>query len=88
MLVIVLLGASIVSAWRSPKVEGVERARLKGEVIRAMRQNIGWITAGELAEILKTDPHAMAKLLEEMKEDGVLVSALLQSLIHFRLKGV
>jgi len=87
LFVLVLLGASVVSAWRSPKLEGVEKARLKGEVIRAMRQNIGWITAPELAESIPgSDSHAMAKILEEMKQDGVLISAMMENKIHFRLK--
>ncbi|MDF1563910.1 MAG: hypothetical protein P1V51_12755 [Deltaproteobacteria bacterium] len=88
VLVIILLGASVISAWRTPKVEGAEKARLKGEVIRAMRQNIGWITAAELAERLDVDLALVVQILTEMKEEDVVVSATIQNLVNYRLRGI
>ena len=88
VLVIILLGASVLSAWRTPKVAGAEKARLKGEVIRAMRQNIGWITAAELAKILEIETHTMATILDEMKAEDVVVTATMKSLVNYRLRGV
>ncbi|RMG20264.1 MAG: winged helix-turn-helix domain-containing protein [Deltaproteobacteria bacterium] len=87
ILVLVLLGAAVVAAWRNPEMDGVEKARLKGEIIRQMRQNIGWITAAELAERLDLDAHTVAVLLEEMREDGVVVTGMMENLLHYRLKG-
>jgi len=88
VLVIILLGASVISAWRTPKVAGAEKARLKGEIIRAMRQNIGWITAAELAGLLELDTHTLAQILTEMKTDEVVVSAMIENLVHYRLRGL
>ena len=87
ILVVVLLGAAVVSAWRNPEMDGAEKARLKGEIIRQMRQNIGWITAAELAEKLGIETHTVAMLLEEMKDDGILVTGMIENLLHYRLKG-
>ncbi len=88
ILVVVLLGAAVFAAWKTPELAGAEKARVKGEIIRAMRQNIGWITAAELAEILELETHTVAKLLSELKEDDVVVSAMIENLVHYRLRSV
>lgn len=88
VLVIILLGASVLTAWRTPKVADAEKARLKGEMIRAMRQNIGWITANELAQALEIETHTAAAVLAEMKDDDVVVSATIENLVHYRVRGV
>ena len=85
VLVIILLAASVFSAWRAPRIEGVEKARIKGDTIRLMRKNVGWITAIEVAQHLEVDAHVAAILLNEMKDDGLLTSALIENLINYRL---
>lgn len=88
LLVLVLLVAGVAHAWKTPELVGAEKAQVKGEVIRLMRSHIGWITATEVGEHLELDPHTAATLLDEMKGDGLLVSAMIDNLIHYRIKGI
>ena len=87
LLAVVLLVGGIVHAWRTPELAGAEKARLKGEIIRTLRNNIGWMTAQEAAEKLDIETHTAASLMDEMKRDGVLVSGTMESRIHYRIRG-
>ena len=87
LLMIVLLAAGVVHAWKTPEIAGAEKARLKGEIIRTLRSHIGWMTAQEAAERLDIETHTVASLMDEMKRDGVLVSGTIESRIHYRVRG-
>ncbi len=87
LLVIVLLIAAVANAWKTPEIAGAEKARLKGEIIRFMRKHIGWATAAEVGKGLEVETQVAATLMQEMKEDGLLVTAMMDSLLHYRLKG-
>ncbi len=87
LLMVVLLVASVINAWKTPEIAGAEKARLKGEIIRTLRSHIGWMTAQEVAEKLDIETHTAASLMDEMKRDGVLVSGTIESHIHYRVRG-
>jgi hypothetical protein len=87
VLLVVLLGAGVMSAWKTPELVGAEKAKLKGEIIRSLRSHIGWMTAQEIGEALDIETHTAATLMEEMKKDGVLVSGTIENRIHYRVKG-
>ena len=87
LLMLVLLVAGVVSAWKTPEIAGAEKARLKGEIIRTLRSHIGWMTAQEVGEALGIETHTAATMMDEMKKDGVLVSGTIDSRLHYRVRS-
>jgi hypothetical protein len=87
LLVLVLLVAAVLNAWKSPEIAGAEKARLKGEIIRFMRKHIGWATAAEVGAGVEVETQIAATLMQEMKDDGLLITAMMDNLLHYRLKG-
>ncbi|MFW6369181.1 MAG: hypothetical protein ACOC0J_01205 [Myxococcota bacterium] len=87
VLMLILLVAGVVSAWKTPEIAGAEKARLKGEIIRTLRSHIGWMTAQEVADRLEIETHTAAALMNEMQQDGVLVSGTMEGKLHYRVKS-
>ncbi len=85
---IVVLVAGVIHAWKTPEIAGAARAHVKGEIIRLLRNKLGWMTAQQVGEKLGLETHTAATLLEEMKRDGIVVSGILEERTHYRLKGV
>ncbi len=72
VLVLVLLVAGILQAWRSQDLDGLAKAELKREIILEMRRQVGGVSAEALAKNLGLEPLKLVRLLEEMQKDGIV----------------
>lgn len=89
VLVLVLIAAGILSAWKSQDLDGAAKAELKREVILELRKQMGGTTADHLARATGLEPFRMNNLLEEMQRDGILMSYTSTSNKRvWRMKGV
>lgn len=89
LLVLVIIGAGILQAWRTQDLDGLAKAELKREVILELRKQLGGVTAESLARKLGMEPFRMVGILEEMQKDGLLLSHTnTQRLTVWRVKGV
>jgi hypothetical protein len=89
VLVVALLAAGVIHAWKSQEMDGVQKAQLKGEILRLMRRYVGGITADQLCPELKLDTFGVARLLDEMVKEGIVTSYTTSDRITtFRLKGL
>ena len=89
VLVLVLIAAGILQAWRAQDLDGLARAELKREVILELRRQMGGVTAEALARKVGLEPFRLVRILEEMQRDGLLLSHTnTQRLTVWRLKGV
>jgi hypothetical protein len=89
VLVLVLLVAGILQAWKTQDLDGLQKATLKKEIVVHLRQEIGGAPAEQLARALGVTPIKLMRLLEEMQKDGILASHTnTQRLTIWRLKGV
>jgi predicted transcriptional regulator len=74
ILVLVLIAAGILQAWRTQDLDGLAKAELKREVILEIRRQMGGVTAEDLARAVGLEAFRMNRLLEEMQRDGLLIS--------------
>ena len=89
VLVLVLLVAGILQAWKTQDLDGLQKAELKKEIVVHLRQEIGGAPAEQLARQVGIAPIKLVRLLEEMQKDGILLSHTnTQRLTIWRLKGV
>lgn len=89
ILVLVIIAAGILQAWRTQDLDGLAKAELKREVVLELRRQMGGVTAEALARSVGLEPFRMVRLLEEMQKDGLLMSHTnTQRLTVWRLKGV
>ncbi len=89
VLVLGLIAAGILQAWRTQDLDGLQKAELKREIILELRKQLGGATADALARSVGIEPFKLVRLLEEMQRDGVLLShTSTQRLTVWRLKGV
>jgi hypothetical protein len=73
-LVLALIVAGILQAWRAHDLDGMAKAKLKREVMGELRLQTGGTTAESLARAVKLEPFKLVRLLEEMQRDGLLMS--------------
>ena len=89
VLVLVLLVAGILQAWKTQDLDGLQKATLKKEIVVHLRQEIAGAPADQLARQVGVAPIKLMRLLEEMQKDGILSSHTnTQRLTIWRLKGV
>lgn len=89
VLVLALIAAGILQAWRSQDLDGLQKAELKREIILELRKQLGGASAEALARTVGMEPFKLVRLLEELQRDGVLLShTSTQRLTVWRLKGV
>ncbi len=89
VLVLVLLVAGILQAWKTQDLDGLQKAELKREIVVHLRQEIGGAPAEQLARQVGITSIKLVRLLEEMQNDGILSSHTnTQRLTIWRLKGV
>ncbi len=74
LLVLVLIAAGILQAWKTQDLDGLAKAELKREIILEIRRQMGGVTAEDLSRAVGLEPFRMNRLLEEMQQDGVLIS--------------
>ena len=90
ILVLVLIVAGILQAWKTQDLDGLQKAELKKEIVVHLRQEIGGAPAEQLArQCGNISPIKLLPLLEEMQKDNILSSFTNTSrLTIWRLKGV
>lgn len=89
IIVLVLIAAGIMQAWRTQDIDGLEKAELKREVILELRKDTYGLSAEQLNRKIKIEKFKLVKLLEQMQQDGILVSTTdTQRLTTWRLKGI
>lgn len=87
--VLVLLAGGILQAWRSQELRGAAKVELRREIVRILRGELGGMSAEQLSREVHQPPLALVRLLEEMQEDGLVVSHTnTQRLTTWRLKGM
>jgi hypothetical protein len=74
LLVLLLLVAGILQAWRAQDLDGLAKVELKREIILELRRTLGGASAEALSRAVGLEPLKVMKLLEEMQQDGILVS--------------
>ncbi len=89
VLVLVVLMAGILQAWKTQDLDGLQRAELKKEIILQLRRDTFGASVEQLARRIKLDPLKLVQLLEQMQNEGKVVSTTdTQRLTTWRIKGV
>ena len=89
ILVLILLVAGILQAWKTQDLDGLQKAELKREIVVRLRQEIGGAPAEQLARGLGVQPIKLMRVLEEMQKDNILQSHTnTDRLTIWKLKGV
>src|SRR6185436_3850441 len=89
VLVLVVLVAGILQAWRTQDIDGLQKAEFKREIILELRRDTLGFSVESLARKVKLEPLKLVRLLEEMQTEGVVMSVTnTQRLTTWRLKGV
>jgi len=86
LFVVASLAISVMKAWRAPELAGIQKAELKGEIIRFLRNRLVWTTAADVASHLSIDPHTAGGLMRELREDGLVHESSIEGTLCFRLK--
>lgn len=89
VLVLVVLVAGILQAWKTQDIDGLQKAELKREIILELRRDTLGYSVESLARMVKLEPLKLVRLLEEMQGEGIVTSVTnTQRLTTWRLKGV
>lgn len=89
ILVLVLLVAGILQAWRTQDLDGLQKAELKREVILVLRRETHGAEAELLAREVGMALLKLVKILEELQTDGIVVSVTnTQRKTFWSLKGI
>jgi len=89
VLVLVVLVAGILQAWKTQDLDGLQKAEFKREIILELRRDTLGYTVEILARRVKLEPLKLVRLLEEMQNEGMVMSVTnTQRLTTWRLKGV
>jgi hypothetical protein len=89
VLVLVVLAAGILQAWKTQDLDGLQKAEFKREIIMELRKEMLGDSADSLARKVKLEPLKLVRLLEEMQREGIISSTTnTQRLTTWRLKGV
>lgn len=89
VLVLVVLVAGILQAWKTQDIDGLQKAEFKREIILELRRDTLGYSVESLAKRVKLEPLKLVRLLEEMQTEGIVMSVTnTQRLTTWRLKGV
>jgi len=89
VLVLLLIALGVVSAWRTEDMDGIQKAEVKREIIRELRREVHGITVERLSKLVDVPSLKVAKLLEEMAEQGITESRTdTRRMTTWRLKGL
>ena len=89
ILVLVLLVAGILQAWRTQDLDGLQKAELKRALILVLRRDTHGAPVEVLAKEVGFASLKLVKLLEELQRDGIVISHTnTQRLTIWSLKGV
>lgn len=74
ILVVVLIVAGILHAWKSDDLDSVVKAEAKREIVLQLRREMHGMSADRLMRMTGLDMMKLVRLLQEMQEDGILTS--------------
>ncbi|HLL54941.1 MAG TPA: hypothetical protein VK447_15405 [Myxococcaceae bacterium] len=74
VLVLVLLVAGIIQAWRTQDMDALDKVEFKRELISELRRTMGGATAEVLGRAVGLEPFRAQRLLEELQKDGIVLS--------------
>src|SRR5262245_20092511 len=89
VLVLVVLVAGILQAWKTQDLDGLQKAEFKREIVMQLRIDTYGVSVEDLAKRVKLEPFKLVRLLEEMQTEGVTICVTnTQRQTTWRLKGV
>ena len=89
LIVITLIVAGILQAWRQHDLVGLVKVELKREIILELRKQVGGMSAETIARAINLNSFKTVKILEEMQRDGIIHSHTNTArLTTWRVKGV
>jgi hypothetical protein len=89
VLVLVMMIAAILQAWRTHDMDLSEKMGHKKEIVMMLRQQLGGVSADAISRSIGLENLKTQKLLEDMQRDGILISHTNTSrLTLWRLKGI
>jgi len=71
---ILLIALAVISQLRRQDMDGKLKDKVKGELIRELRLQLGGVTADELSRKVGLEKFKTVRLLEELQSDGILIS--------------
>jgi hypothetical protein len=74
VLVLVVLVAGIIQAWRTQDMDALDKVEFKRELISELRRTMGGATAEVLGRAVGLEPFRAQRLLEELQKDGIVLS--------------
>lgn len=89
VLVLLLIAVGILQAWRSEDMDGLQKAKLKREIIGELRREVHGMTADSLSKNLGVPSLRLLRILEEMQKDAILESRTdTRRITTWRMKGI
>src|SRR5688572_27310196 len=74
IMVVVLIVAGILHAWKSDDLDSAVKAEAKREIVLQLRREMHGMSAERLKRMTGLDMTKLVRLLQEMQEDGILSS--------------
>lgn len=74
ILVVVLIVAGILNAWKSDDLDSVVKAEAKREIVMQLRRELHGMSAERLTRMTGLELNKLVRLLQEMQDDGMLTS--------------
>jgi hypothetical protein len=71
IIVVTLIALAVIGAWRTEDMDGIQKAEVKREIVRALRQDIHGVTVERLSKTLGVPSLRLIRLLEEMATQGI-----------------
>ncbi|MBZ4400294.1 MULTISPECIES: hypothetical protein [unclassified Myxococcus] len=88
ILTLVLIAAGILQAWRTQDLDGLQKSEFKKAIVNELRSNITGLPGDVLAKAVGLDRLKTHRLLEQMQQDGMVVSHTnSQRLTVWRIRG-
>ncbi|MCE9669422.1 hypothetical protein LY474_16550 [Myxococcus stipitatus] len=88
ILTLVLIAAGILQAWRTQDLDGLQKNEFKKAIVNELRSNIAGLPGDVLAKAVGLDRLKTNRLLEQMQQDGMIVSHTnSQRLTVWRIRG-
>lgn len=88
ILTLVLIAAGVLQAWRTQDLDGLQKNEFKKAIVNELRRNITGLPGDVLAKAVGLDRLKTNRLLEQMQQDGMVVSHTnSQRLTVWRIRG-
>lgn len=88
ILTLVLIAAGVLQAWKTQDLDGLQKNEFKKAIVNELRRNITGLPGDVLAKAVGLDRLKMNRLLEQMQQDGMVVSHTnSQRLTVWRIRG-